>query len=63
MEANILGFLLSYCFWTCAGHGDDGPVQGLGQSVEHRPWLVLLQGVGQASENQHPHAYCHGEKQ
>ena len=28
-----------------AGHGDDGPVQGLGQSVEHRVWLILLQRV------------------
>ena len=37
--------------YTCAGHGDDGPVQGLRQGVEHRPWLVLLQGVGQASED------------
>ena len=41
---------------TCAGHGDDGPVQCLGQSVEVRLVLVLLQSVGQASEYQHPHA-------
>ena len=45
-----------------AGHGDDGPVEGLGQSVEHRVLLVLLQGVAQASEDQHPHADCHAQK-
>ena len=39
-----------------AGHGDDGPVQGLGQSVEHCVRLILLQSVAQASEYQHPHA-------
>ena len=38
-----------------AGHGDDGPVQGLGQRVEHRVRLVLLQSVAQASEYQHAH--------
>ena len=46
---------------TCAGHGDDGPVQGLGQGVEHCAGLVLLQGVGQAREDQHPHAHCHAQ--
>ena len=46
-----------------AGHGDDGPVQGLGQRVERRVLLVLLQGVAQASEDQHPHADCHAQKQ
>ena len=45
-----------------AGHGDDGPVQGLGQRVERRVLLVLLQGVAQASEDQHPHADCHAQK-
>ena len=48
---------------TCAGHGDDGPVQGLGQGVEHRAGLVLLQGVGQAREDQHPHAHRHAQQQ
>ena len=48
---------------TCTGHGDDGPVQGLGQCVEHRVRLVLLQGVGQACEYQHPHADSHGEEE
>ena len=46
---------------TCAGHGDDGPVEGLGQRVERRVRLVLLQGVGQACEYQHPHADSHTE--
>ena len=48
---------------TCAGHGDDGPVQGLGQRVEHRVRLVLLQGVAQPGEYQHPHADRHTEQQ
>ena len=51
------------CHLTGAGHGDDGPVQGLGQSVEHRVRLILLERVGQASEYQHPHADRHGEQQ
>ena len=46
-----------------AGHGDDGPVQGLGQRVEHRVRLVLLQGVAQPSEYQHAHADRHTEEQ
>ena len=46
-----------------AGHGDDGPVQGLGQRIERRVRLVLLQGVGQACEYQHPHADSHGEEE
>ena len=40
---------------TCAGHGDDGPVQCLGQRVELSFVFVLLQSVGQTSEYQHPH--------
>ena len=36
-------------------HGDDGPVQGGGHRVEHRPLLVLLPDVGQSAEDQHPH--------
>ena len=48
---------------TCAGHSDDGPVQCLGQGVEHGVGLVLLQGVPQASEYQHPHAHCHRQQQ
>ena len=46
-----------------AGHGDDRPVESLGQSVEHRVLLVLLQSVGQTSEDQHPHADCHAQQQ
>ena len=37
------------------GHGDDGPVEGGGHRVEHRPLLVLLPDVGQPAEDQHPH--------
>ena len=48
---------------TCAGHGDDGPVEGLGQRVEHRVRLVLLQGVAQPREYQHAHADRHAEEQ
>ena len=48
---------------TCAGHGDDGPVEGLGQGVEGGAGLILLQGVGQAREYQHPHADSHGQQQ
>ena len=48
---------------TRAGHGDDGPVEGLGQGVELGVRLVLLEGVGQARKDQHPHADCHGEQQ
>ena len=48
---------------TCAGHGDDGPVEGLGQGVEGGAGLILLQGVGQASEYEHPHADSHGQQQ
>ena len=48
---------------TGAGHGDDGPVQGLGQSVELGVRLILLEGVGQARKDQHAHADCHGEQQ
>ena len=40
---------------TCAGHGDDSPVEGLGQRVELSVWLVFLQGVAQTSEYQHAH--------
>ena len=36
-------------------HGDDGPVQGGGHRVEHRPLLVLLPDVGQPAEDQHAH--------
>ena len=42
---------------TCAGHGDDGPVQCLGQRVELSFVFVLLQCVSQASKYQHPHAF------
>ena len=41
---------------TCAGHGDDGPVQSLGQRVELRLVFVLLQRIGKSREDQHPHA-------
>ena len=34
-----------------AGHGDDGPVQRLGERVELGLLLVLLQGVGQAGKD------------
>ena len=44
-----------------AGHGDDGPVQGLGQRVEHCVRLVLLQGVAEPGEYQHSHADSHTE--
>ena len=37
------------------GHGDDGPVQGGGHGVKHRPLLVLLPHVGEAAEYQHAH--------
>ena len=53
----------SYVAVARAGHGDDGPVQGLGQRVEHRVRLVLLQGVGQAGHDQHAHRDRHGEEQ
>ena len=46
-----------------AGHSDDGPVQGLGQGVEHGVRLILLQGIGHASADQHAHAHCHGQQQ
>ena len=36
-------------------HGDDGPVQGGGHRVEHRPLLVLLADVGHPAEYQHAH--------
>ena len=48
---------------TCAGHGDDGPVEGLGQCVEHGVGLVLLQGVPQPGKDQHPHAHRHCQQQ
>ena len=46
-----------------AGHGDDGPVQGLWQGVEHRVGLILLQSISQASEDQHAHADRHTQQQ
>ena len=46
-----------------AGHGDDRPVQRLGQGVEHCVRLVLLQGIAQASEDQHAHAHRHAQQQ
>ena len=46
-----------------AGHGDDGPVQRLGERVELGLLLVLLQGVGQAGEDQHTHAHSHTQQQ
>ena len=46
-----------------AGHGDDRPVEGLGQSVEGGVGFILLQSVGQASEDQHAHADCHGQQE
>ena len=30
---------------SSASHGDDGPVEGLGQGVEHCVGLILLEGV------------------
>ena len=48
---------------TCAGHGDDGPVESLGQCVEHGVGLVLLQGVTQPGKDQHPHAHRHAQQQ
>ena len=48
---------------TCAGHGYDGPVQGLWEGVEHGVGLVLLQGVPQPSEDEHPHADRHRQQQ
>ena len=57
----VLYCTVLYC--TCAGHGDDGPVEGLGQGVEHGAGLVLLQRVGQTSEDQHAHAHSHREQQ
>ena len=46
---------------TCAGHGDDCPVECLRQGVEHGVGLILLQGVTQAGEYQHSHRDCHGQ--
>ena len=48
---------------TCACHGYDGPVQGLGEGVEHGVGLVLLQGVPQPREDEHPHADRHRQQQ
>ena len=48
---------------TCAGHGDDGPVECLGQSVELSLVLVLLQSVGQPSHDQHTHTDSHCKKE
>ena len=42
-----------------AGHGDDGPVQGLWQGVEHGVGLVLLQSIPEPSKYQHAHADSH----
>ena len=46
-----------------AGHGDDRPVEGLGQGVEGGVGFIFLQSVGQASEDQHTHADCHGQQE
>ena len=67
-NVSIAWCLVSESLWlpdgvTCAGHGDDGPVQGLGQGVEHCARLILLQGVGQAREDQHAHADRHAQQQ
>ena len=48
---------------TGAGHGDDGPVEGLGQGVEGGVGLVLLQRVRQTREYEHAHADRHREQQ
>ena len=57
----IIEIIRRYLDVTCAGHGDNGPVKGLGQSVEHCPRLILLQSIGQPREDQHPHAHSHAQ--
>ena len=47
---------------TCAGHGNDGPIEGLRESVEHGVGLVLLKRVAQAREDQHTHAHSHAQE-
>jgi hypothetical protein len=48
---------------TCAGHSDDGPVEGLWQGVELGVRLVLLKGVAQPREDEHAHAHGHAQQQ
>ena len=48
---------------TCAGHGDDCPVEGLREGVEHCVRFILLQGISEASKDEHAHADRHGEEE
>ena len=61
----IRNSILIYNRWdvTCAGHCDDGPVESLGEGVEHGVGFVLLQGVAKTGKDQHTHAYRHTQQQ
>ena len=60
----IVVFSSTQCdsLFTCAGHGNDGPIEGLWKCVEHGVGLVLLKRVAQAREDQHAHAHSHAQK-
>ena len=49
----IVVFSSTQCdsLFTCAGHGNDGPIEGLWKCVEHGVGLVLLKRVAQARED------------